>query len=172
MIIDKSLLDQFLSNVSLGHYNDYSHIYYPWFLDGPMNSAAYVLSGFQVLFNTLVILSLLFYAIKKKKIENNSFYLIINLALTDIVGFILLSFALKIQESFWLDEGDFTAQHSGSFVIQMRNGCKKQMSLLTFCYLNTILATVLLAIDHYFFICHSWTYYKIDVTKESCFIQL
>ena len=59
----------------------------------------------------IVIIILVLYAINMKD-KNNSFYFIVNLAVTDIVGFLLLLVAFKIQElqRFWsryfLDEND------------------------------------------------------------------
>ena len=109
MIINQTNLTQLLTSFNLGYLVDYSS----WYGDGPMELGVMIVSSIQVLLNMMVIIILVLYAFNMKD-KNNSFYFIVNLAATDIVGFILLSVAFKIQESglqrFWsryfLDEND------------------------------------------------------------------
>ena len=158
MIITSTNLTKLLESFNLGYIVQYSS----WFDDGPFEIIVTVLSSLQVLLNLLVIIVLALYVFNMK-VKNNSFYFIINLAATDIVGFLLLLAALKIQESTWSNE----AYGPDIFTLKMTKGCQRQMALLSFSYLNTILATVSLTLDRFLFISKSLRY-KIIVTKESC----
>ena len=168
MIINKTHLTQVLGDSPLCHLVEYSHVYSPWFeAEGPMEWTAYVLSSFQVVLNLLIIIILVIYAINKK-VENNSFYFIINLATTDLVGFLMLLIALQIQASTWSHQRDYTAYDPDLFSSRkMRAGCRVQIGILHFSYLNTVFATISLTVDRFLFISKPLTY-GIFVTKVSC----
>ena len=167
MIINKTHLSQVLENSLLGHLVEYSDIYSPWFeTEGPMEWSAYVLSSFQVVLNLFIVIILIIYAINKN-VENNSFYFIINLATTDLIGFMMLLISLQIQASIWSHQSEYAAYDPDVFSSKMRTGCSIQMGILTFSYLNTIFATISLTVDRFLFISKPLRY-GIFVTKESC----
>ena len=139
---------------------DYLVQYTSWFDDGPMELTVTILSSLQVLLNMAVIIILMLYGVNKK--VNNSSYFIVNLAATDIVGFLVLIYALQIQESALVNK----VSDPDLFLSEMAEGCHKQMALLSFSYLNTILATVFLTHDRYLFISKPFRY-QIIVTKEA-----
>ena len=158
MIINQTNLTQLLTSFNLGYLVDYSS----WYGDGPMELGVMIVSSTQVLLNMMVILVLALYA-KNIKDKNNSFYFIVNLAATDIVGFLLLLVAFKIQESAL----DYKDSGPDIFLMKMTEGCQIQMGLLSFSYLHTIFATVSLTFERFLFISYPFKY-KIIITKESC----
>ena len=142
MIINKTHLSQVLDTSLLIHLVEYSDSYSPWFeAEGPMEWTAYFLSSFQVLFNLIIIIVLTVYGILKK-FDNNSFNFIINLAITDVVGFVILLITIQIRATYWSHQRDYTTFDPDLFSSGMRDGCRMNMGLLTFSYLNTIFATV------------------------------
>ena len=89
MKINKTILRQMLGNSQLTHLVDQSGFYSSWFeTSGPMDLIIYTLVSFQLPLNIFIICVLLLYS-KSKNANFNSFYFIINLATTDIVGFIM-----------------------------------------------------------------------------------
>ena len=163
MIINKT---EGLENSSLGYLVEYSDVYSAWFeTEGPMEWTAYTLSSFQVVFNLFIIIILIIYAINKN-VENNSFYFIVNLATTDLIGFMMLLIALQTQTSYWSHQRDYTAYDPVEYSSKMRAGCRVQLGI-TFSYLNTVFATISLTVDRFLFISKPLTY-GIFVTKESC----
>lgn len=160
MLINKTHLSQVLSQSPLGHLVTYSDTYYPWFeAEGPMEWTAYTLSSIQVLLNLPIIIILIMY-LRKKNIDKNSFFFIINLAMTDVVSFLILLIAIQIRASYWSNQVD-----PDIFSSKMRDGCRINMGLLSFSYLNTIFATLTLTVDRFLFISKPLTY-GIFVTKR------
>ena len=158
MKINKTYLSQVLENSSLGHLVDYSDVYSTWFeTEGPMEWTAYTLSSFQVILNLFIIIILIIYAINKN-VENNSIYFIINLATTDLVGFVMLLIALQTQTSTWSHQRDYATYDPDDFSMKMMAGFRLQMVILTFSYLNTIFATISLTVDRFLFISKPLTY--------------
>ena len=167
MIINKTHLSQVLGDSQLGHFVNYSEVYSPWFeTDGPMEWIAYGLSSLQVILNLFIIIILIIYVINKD-VDNKSFYFIINLATTDIVGFLMFIIVMQIRSSYWSKHGDYTSYDPDASSSKMSDMCPVNMGLLTFSYLNTISATLLLTVDRFLFISKSLKY-GVLVTKESC----
>ena len=166
MIINKKHLSQVLGDSQLGHFVNYSEVYSTLFEKDEWKEIAYGLSSFQVILNLSIIIILIIYVINKD-VENNSFYFIINLATTDIVGFLMFIIVIQIRSSYWSKHGDYTSYDPDVSSSKMSDMCPVNMGLLTFSYLNTISATLLLTVDRFLFISKSLKY-GVLVTKESC----
>ena len=160
MIINKTHLSHFLGDSQLGHFVDYSEVYYPWFDKDYVKWIAYGPSSFQVILNLSIIIILIIYVINKD-VENNSFYFIINLATTDIVGFLMFIIVMQIKDH------DYTLYDPDVSSSKRSDMCPVKQGLLAFSYLNTISATLLLTVDRFLFISKSLKY-GVLVTKESC----
>ena len=162
MIFNRSELNKSLSQLDYGYLVQYSS----WYADGPMEVVVTGLSGVQVFLNLMIIIILTLYCINNKEKNNNSFYYIVNLAATDIVGFLLIFISLKFQDYAWAGK---TLVYD-EFQQRMAESCHNQMGLLSFSWLNTILATVFLTFDRFLFISRPFDY-KIIATKESCLMK-
>ena len=164
MIISRTNFTQFLEDSNLSYmlqYASWSNGAHTQSIgdSGPMELGVTTLSVIQFLLNMTIIIVLMLNGINKK-VKNNSFYFIVNLAATDLVGFILIIVALKIQENSWT----YKSSSSDVFSEKMTKGCQRQINLFTFSYLNTVLATVFLTLDRFLFISKPLTY-SILVTK-------
>ena len=138
MKINKTILRQMLGNSQLTHLVDQSGFYSSWFeTSGPMDLIIYTLVSFQLPLNIFIICVLLLN--KSNNTNFNSFYFIINLATTDIVGFIMTITSVFIQQTVWSHQRDYSDFDLSGFSTRVKTGCCWQISLLTFFYLNTML---------------------------------
>ena len=171
MKINRTILRQMLGTSQLGHLVDHSDFYSSWFeTDGPMDFTIYVFASCQFLLNIFVMVVLLLYP-KSKNAMFNSFYFIINLAATDLVGFVMTITSVIIQQQVWSHQKDYTAFDPETFSRKMKTGCRWQMGLLTFSYLNTVLATMFLTLDRNIFISRPLRY-SLFVTKKKIKIMI
>ena len=98
MKISTTILRQMLGNSQLTHLVDQSGFYSSWFETAdPMDLVIYTLASFQLPLNIFIICVLLLN--KSNNTNFNSFYFIINLANTDIVGFIMTITSVCIQQN-------------------------------------------------------------------------
>eukprot|EP00092_Neocalanus_flemingeri_P014414 GFUD01015549.1.p1 GENE.GFUD01015549.1~~GFUD01015549.1.p1 ORF type:complete len:458 (+),score=72.20 GFUD01015549.1:61-1434(+) len=165
MKINKTVLRTILGTSQLTYLVDHSDLYSAWFeTDGPMDYTIYVLASCQVVLNMFVIVVLLLYP-KINESQFNSFYFIINLAATDLIGFVMTITSVFIQQNVWNHQKDYNFFNPEIFVKKMRTGCRWQMGLLTFSYLNTVLATTFLTLDRNIFISKPLRY-SLFVTKK------
>ena len=152
-----------LGESSLTFLLDHSDIFSSWFeTDGPMDFVIYALSSIQVPLNLFMILILVLYP-KNSNPNYNSFIFITNLAVTDIIGLILIISSVFIQQNVWSHQNNYAKFNPIAFEEKMKFGCRIQMGLLTFSYLNTVLATMFLTLDRSIFICRPLKY-KLLVT--------
>ena len=131
---------------------------------GPMEVVIMIISILQVLLNMLVILVLILNSvIRKMRNKNKNFFFIVNLAGTDIVGFILMVVCLEIQKDSW----SYKSSPPDVFSAKISSGCQKQIAILTFSYLNSVFATIFLTVDRFLFIYKS-LHYESFMNRVSC----
>ena len=163
MLINESHVLAAVGSSNLRYVVQFNHLVAPWLeTGGPMDLVALrVLSSLHVLLNTMVVLVLAFYCRNSRHFDNSG-YFIINLAITDLVGFVMLFISLLIQQSIWNEQSDYELFDPLTYSTQLRSGCQMQMGLLTFSYLNTVFATGCLTVDRYVFITRPMRYKAIS----------
>ena len=114
MIVTRKILRDMLGESSLTFLLDHSDIFSSWFeTDGPMDFVIYALSSIQVPLNLLMILILVLYP-KNSNPNYNSFIFITNLAVTDIIGLILIISSVFIQQNVWSHQNNYAKTWSAT----------------------------------------------------------
>ena len=167
MKVDKENFSNFLDDSNFSYFTQYA----AWSNGahtrskgetGPMEVVIMIISILQVLLNSIVILVLVLNSITRR-IRNKNFFFIVNLAATDIVGFIFMLVCLEIQKDSW----SYKSSPPNLFSAKITLGCQKQMAILTFSYLNSVLATIFLTVDRFLFIYKS-LHYESFMNKVIC----
>ena len=144
---------------------DHNRLFSTWFeTQGPMDLIIYTLSAIQLPLNIFLIVVLLLYP-RNKNVHLNSSFFITNLAFTDIFSFIMTIISVFIQQNIWSHQRNYNEFDPVVFSSSMRSGCRWQIGLFTFSYLNTVLATGFLTLDRYLFI-YKPLKYSNTVTNE------
>lgn len=168
MLVTRDNFTQFLNDSNLGfftHYAAWSNGAYTTSKGetGPMELAITIMSILQVILNILVIVVLITNGIKREvKIKN--FHFIVNVAATDIIGFILMIWCLEIQKDSW----SYKSFDPEIFTEKMTAGCQTQMALIMFSYQNSVFATIFLTLDRFLVIYKPFEY-ELIMTQVGLF---
>ena len=149
-----------------------------------IGNTMHALSIIPLPLNIFVISVLLVY-LRSANIHQNSFYFIINLAITDIFGSILNIIFINLNLNTWshqncekikvnawsyeLNCGRSDPAAKFTLAPNMILVCSWQIGLFTFSYLNTVLATGFLSLDRFLFI---YKPLKYSITMTNAVIRL
>ena len=117
MKVNTTIMVEMLGHSQMCHLVEHREVYSSWYETyGPMDFTIYILGIFQVILNMFVISVLLFFP-KNKNPQFNSFYFIINLAATDIVGFVMNLNTVFIQQHVWSHQKDYSSFDPETYAI-------------------------------------------------------